>query len=1175
LFLKETNVKEQELIIDKYKVNHRRRFLWHRIVSVLSAIMVFCATYVLLLPAFTMEDPTVGVKLSNQYTYENENLSAVFTVTGRAIFKEENIEIENPQAEFVDLNVVVLEKEDRAYKAYAEYASDSIGEEELANIMAFELKFTYMGHELDMKKCDIVAEINAKEVFFTDDFGTEYDGAVYVADPAHPMADKNTESSAPAMAFTAIQGTSFNIYDAPTVYTTDVEEVSTLTVDVKGDTLALLTSVTSNPTFTVEYYAIINPINTTTQTNASYKQLDVIDTRNDKGLPTNGSTLSMTSIYLNPTTAAQNAGKNYEVLLDRKLVKIYKTKTFTFAEAPGYEYVDRLAANGNYKLTDIRKFNNPDGETENSPLGDWLRYDPAGAVKPSFTNNSALADSDASKIYIEEGTVIRMVYQDSGANNVFGDNITLFDYDISNGKYSDKNGTEKATSTQSTTSTAYIKTTTEGVNKFTATTGKYRFAFGSINAYTGLDNVLWNGSYINYQQTFGMVTGVEVSEDDFVPVFHSDITAPDIFSNSNEHDPAGNTSTTLTGASSLVANYVASDNVKTGTVDKDSLVWKDLSGTQADITVTKDANNYFTGNSYKTNGGKYYLPIGVTEQISNIDKFSLELVFGDVREAGSAPILLSDESGTNLLKLCIDNSGFLCLYKNGSRVIRVANGFDLVSYSTITIVHAKTESKLYLYCDGVRIAEASTLLTANFNLGNNRLCFGTFDTSAASQHSTEYKSIRLYAGILGPKGVATNATVNKTRSNRAGESGAVLDGHSTGGKTVIGGRVVEFKRNGDTYTLSAVRNGTSDLENLEYFSSYSNEFGKSESNDFWPLDYSGTFGTNGHDIVFGSSSYWGIRRAYGLLTIADLNGRWPQVNNLEPATGGNPAQWAAQALPIADDNKDHNSYFGMKYKVDFSIDKDYCGPLEYFFYGDDDLWVFLDDQLVCDIGGIHSSIGQIVDLWDYLPDTGYEGDHTLYMFYLERGASGSSCYMQFTLPSVSVNAPQQTTTSLSLEKTLRNSDTTADFEFDVELYDTNGVLLTNNYSYAIFDADGLETGETGTIVAGKGTVQLKGGEKILVNFLPVGTKYKITENEDVFFTSYSVNGETAVEGKSVEGALDIATSVVFINTAGDKLPSTGVLGGGMSVIIYYIPLGIATVYMCAMPIINRPKKTKK
>ena len=56
----------------------------------------------------------------------------------------------------------------------------------------------------------------------------------------------------------------------------------------------------------------------------------------------------------------------------------------------------------------------------------------------------------------------------------------------------------------------------------------------------------------------------------------------------------------------------------------------------------------------------------------------------------------------------------------------------------------------------------------------------------------------------------------------------------------------------------------------------------------------------------------------------------------------------------------------MQYAVKFTLTEDYVGPLEYYFFGDDDMWVFLDNTLVCDIGGVHSSIGEYVNLWDYL-----------------------------------------------------------------------------------------------------------------------------------------------------------------------------------------------------------------
>lgn len=129
------------------------------------------------------------------------------------------------------------------------------------------------------------------------------------------------------------------------------------------------------------------------------------------------------------------------------------------------------------------------------------------------------------------------------------------------------------------------------------------------------------------------------------------------------------------------------------------------------------------------------------------------------------------------------------------------------------------------------------------------------------------------------------------------------------------------------------------------------------------------------------------------------SGNAAEKNNLRYEPGDN--QW--KALPVSDDGMDHNSYFGMFYELEFDLDETYCGPLEYLFFGDDDMWVFLDGELVCDIGGVHSSVGEYVNLWDYLKNedgTSKSGKHTLKFYYTERGASGSTCWMQFTLPSV-------------------------------------------------------------------------------------------------------------------------------------------------------------------------------
>ena len=345
---------------------------------------------------------------------------------------------------------------------------------------------------------------------------------------------------------------------------------------------------------------------------------------------------------------------------------------------------------------------------------------------------------------------------------------------------------------------------------------------------------------------------------------------------------------------------------------------------------------------------------------------------------------------------------------------------------------------------------------------------------------------------------------------------------SANGKHSYEGSSLTFSRVGDTYTLSAasVNGASQSLSNLQYFNHPSNY--SILTNNFWPMDT--VPGNKRTDPLFGGSDtvkYQGFK-PYGKVNYDGT-----------VLSGGN---WTDERgdFPASDDGVAHNSFFGMQYAVEFTLTPDYVGPLDYTFFGDDDMWVFLDETLVCDIGGVHSSVGEYVNLWDYLDKEGRETDetHTLTFFYTERGASGSTCYMNFTLPSVSGVNIEQKTADLRVSKEVIGDDSSdKEFEFTVQFSDQDGNTIWDDYAYTRYDKNGNEL-ESDLVLHEGSTFHLKAGEYVIIKYLPIGLRYTITEtNTGGYDVTNTVNGVVSAGG-TAQGTIikDTLATAVFTNT---------------------------------------------
>lgn len=96
---------------------------------------------------------------------------------------------------------------------------------------------------------------------------------------------------------------------------------------------------------------------------------------------------------------------------------------------------------------------------------------------------------------------------------------------------------------------------------------------------------------------------------------------------------------------------------------------------------------------------------------------------------------------------------------------------------------------------------------------------------------------------------------------------------------------------------------------------------------------------------------------------------------------------------------DHNKQYGHNYYLTFELETEFIYQADreqvFTFVGDDDVWVFINGELVIDLGGVHGAVSQTIDLSRLNLSDGQKC--TLTLFFAERHTTRSNFRVETTL----------------------------------------------------------------------------------------------------------------------------------------------------------------------------------
>lgn len=597
-------------------------------------------------------------------------------------------------------------------------------------------------------------------------------------------------------------------------------------------------------------------------------------------------------------------------------------------------------------------------------------------------------------------------------------------------------------------------------------------------------------------------------------------------------------------------------------------------------------------------------------------------LFGGSGDAGDADLTLVEDETTVSAGTQLRASTYALSAQSDSTTLKYFP-VTLYDYDTTTINNAthqvevnnglgNTWNGIY-FSNGSPAAESYTYSTT----GGYTYSPATVEYSKNSSYS-KYTTGSYYVDVNGTKYVVTNITCTRSGSsggNRTYNWTITYDGGST---TSSNSSITLYTRkassttttstlsyaawnwwnkntnNNDNgqYTYSGLVNSTLDAnKNIRFTKPDGGIFNSDATvksiytNVDMPFVYENgtyTFDASQNGVYFSANSSQGS-------TAAQSNGRLyfnegkPQSNGGSYGDGSSTVWMPFNSTQSISGETNCNYHFGMAATIPFTMtangkmnpNDDSSEDITFSFSGDDDVWVFIDGQLVLDIGGIHNRLDATINFaentWSLSKSNtvnvavaDYNGaaisgklfndgnatgtlnqtretfaatdSHELTIFYLERGAGSSNCKIQFNLPMKdTVSVTKRATQSISSDGTV--SPLTAAEQAVVDNIDFGFTLTKNgtpvaNTNYNLMNANGQVISTPSTDANGHFTLRNGQTARFVGEIVTDGAEYQVVEDaveaKGFKLPTYTYGG-TAAGGFAVS-----STSY----TKGSDIPST-------------------------------------